>query len=209
MVPTSINPLHSYSGGYDIVVINLTTSGSYHWHTFYGSQADELGTGIAANASEVWVSGLSDASWRGPASTNPIHAHSGGGDITALKLDADGAYTWHTFYGSSGNEAATGVVLHSTSGAGFIAGYSATTWQGDGNTAPLHAHVGGNDFTVLALSGAGAYDWHTFYGSTNNDEARGLAIDNTNSLYVGGVSTAGWYGRRQKSLWMAMLVAMI
>ncbi len=31
---------------------------------------------------------------------NPVHAYSGSNDVFVLKLDANGAYQWHTFYGS-------------------------------------------------------------------------------------------------------------
>ena len=192
--PAAIDPLHSYTGGSDLVVLKLAATGAYQWHTFYGSQGEDLGAGIAANDSVVWATGFSEASWRGPSSANPLHAHSGGNDIAVLKLDTSGGYGWHTFYGSSGSETGSGVVLHATSGAGFISAYSGAAWQGDGNTAPLHAFSGGNDLTVLALSGAGAYDWHTFYGSTGSDEARGLGIDASNNLYVGGTSGASWLG---------------
>ena len=34
----------------------------------------------------------------------PLHAHSGGPayDMFVLKLDTNGAYQWHTFYGADG-----------------------------------------------------------------------------------------------------------
>ena len=35
--PAGQNPLHAHSGGNDIFVLKLDSSGAYQWHTFYGS----------------------------------------------------------------------------------------------------------------------------------------------------------------------------
>ena len=35
--PAGQDPIHAYSGGGDIFVLKLNSSGAYQWHTFYGS----------------------------------------------------------------------------------------------------------------------------------------------------------------------------
>ena len=42
------------------------------------------------------------ASWRGDNDVDPLHAYSSGNDLTVLKLDSNGNYAWHTFYGANG-----------------------------------------------------------------------------------------------------------
>jgi len=49
---------------------------------------------------------------------------------------------------------------------------------------PLNAHAGTADIVVVKLSSAGAYQWHTFYGSTSVDEAFGIAVDSSANIYV-------------------------
>jgi hypothetical protein len=54
------------------------------------------------SAGEQILVGYSEKSWDGPGSETPLHPFQGGGrDITIVKMDANGAYQWHTFFGSS------------------------------------------------------------------------------------------------------------
>jgi len=88
--PAGQAPLHAYSGKNwigDIIVLNLDFSGAYQWHTFYGSESDEWGNGIAADNSGVYIIGVSRGSWNGPSDQAPLHTYSGGDDdLVVLKL---------------------------------------------------------------------------------------------------------------------------
>ena len=162
----------------------------YQWHTFYGSGNDDYGRAIALDGTgNIYVAGTSTASWLGDGNTAPKHAHSGGKDLVVLKLNGSGVYQWHTFYGSAGNDEGQGLAVDS-SGNVFVTGTGNATWSGDKNKAPLHSYSGGSDLVVLKLNGAGAYQWHTFYGSTGSDEGRGLAVDTDGNIYVTGTSMA-------------------
>jgi hypothetical protein len=70
-----------------------------------------------------------------------------------LKLDEDGAFQWHTFYGSSDSDMGFGIVMD-PQGDPIITGISYSTWQGDSGANPLHAYSAGNDIVTLKLSGA-------------------------------------------------------
>lgn len=194
--PSSQAALHSYSGGADIAAIKMSTSGGYAWHTFYGSQGDDIASGIRPGSSgSLWISATCEATWKGPGvSSNPKHAHSGGTDMAALVLTSAGAYSWHTFYGSSSNDVATSVWVNTTTGNGFLVGYSSTTWLGDSSTAPLHAYNAGSDIAVVGLSSSGVYQWHTFYGGSANDEGKSIAVNIDGSLYIAATSFANWVG---------------
>jgi hypothetical protein len=68
-------------------VLKLDATGVYQWHTFYGSISDDYSDGIAVDGGGgVYITGMSIASWDGPAGQAPQHAHSGGYDIVVLKL---------------------------------------------------------------------------------------------------------------------------
>ena len=44
----------------DIFVLKLNSSGTYQWHTFYGSSSDDYGYGIVTDGSgNVYVTGYS------------------------------------------------------------------------------------------------------------------------------------------------------
>ncbi len=137
------SPLHAHSGsppgnsGYtDIVVLKLDSSGSYQWHTFYGSNYHDRGDAIAVDGNgSVYVRGESDVTWG-----SPLHAHSSDScDNYVLKLDGTGAYQWHTFYGSAND-----IALDST------ANIYVTTGPGVG---------------VMKLDGHGAFQWQASYGT--------------------------------------------
>ena len=189
------NPLHTHSGGDDIVVVKLNSSGTYQWHTFYGSGNDDEGYDIAVDGSgNVYVTGESWQSWNGPLGQAALHAYSGPSDIFVLKLDSSGAYQWHTFYGSGDEDVGYGIAVDGSSNV-YVTGRSPVAWQGDGNAAPLHDHSGiVNDIVALKLSGSGTYQWHTFYGADNDDRGYGIAVDGNDNVYVTGYSVLTWQG---------------
>ncbi|HNT77128.1 MAG TPA: SBBP repeat-containing protein [Anaerolineae bacterium] len=259
--PGDAAPLHAHSGGYDVMVIKLNHQGAYQWHTFYGSipetadDGDDEGLAIAVDAGgNVYVTGYSDKTWVGPGDAAPLAPHGGdaeymfllklassgayqwhtffqpghakaidvagsdvyvagiavsswetpthayGGSLVALKLNSSGAYQWHTYYGagaSSADEVAYGIVADAAHNAVYITGQSPDTWLGDGDTAPLHDFSGGagytSDFIILKLDSAGAYQWHTFYGAAEFDDiGRGITVDGSGNPIIAGQSAASW-----------------
>ena len=128
-----------------------------------------MAIGIAVDSSgNVYVTGFSNDTWRGPNGQNPLNAYNGGDsdfgtDIFVLKLNSSGAYQWHTFYGA-GDDYGEGIAVDGN-GNVYVTGYSNDTWNGPSGQSPLNAYNGGTDIFVLKLDSSGAYQWHTFYGS--------------------------------------------
>ena len=193
--PGAVAPLNAFGGGFvDIIVIKLNNAGVYQWHTFYGPGNNETGNDITVDGSgNVYVVGTGDATWNGPGGTAPLHAHAGGGDIVVIKLNATGAYQWHTFYGSADGDSGYGIALDG-SGNIYVTGGSQVTWNGPGAVAPLNPHAGSGDIVVVKLNSAGAYQWHTFYGSAMGDSGMRIAVDGSRNIYATGYSDATWNG---------------
>jgi hypothetical protein len=193
-------PQHSFGGSFDMTVLKLNGNGAYLWHTFYGSSTADIAWGIDVdNAGNIYVSGYATQTWLGTGDTSPIHAYSGTNeDVAVLKLNGNGVYQWHTFYGSTGQDSGKGIAVDG-SGSVYIAGSSDSSWQGDGSTDPLHAHSGQKDILLLRLNTSGAYQSHTFYGSASNDIANGIAIDDQSSVSLAGESDASWLGDSLRS----------
>jgi len=179
------SPLHSHSGGYyDIVVVKLNSSGTYQWHTFYGSSNYDFVFGIAVDPSDsVYVTGYSYATWG-----TPLDAHAGGGnpDIVVIKLNGSGDLQWHTFHGSSGDDSGKGIAAD-PSGNVYVTGSSDATWG-----SPLNSYNGSRDIVVCKLDSSGSLQWHTFYGSSSGDYGYGIAVDSPGNLYVTGYSNSTW-----------------
>ena len=193
--PTGQLPLHAHSGDRDVFVLKLSSAGAYQWHTFYGGSAEDHGlAAVLDSGGNVYVTGYSYASWKGPAGQLPLHAYSGGlYNVFVLKLSSAGAYQWHTFYGGSSSDVGSAAVLDSI-GNVYVSGSSGSSWNGPAGQLPLHAHSGGGDAFVLKLSSAGAYQWHTFYGGSGTDYGQATALDSSGNVYVFGYSLASWNG---------------
>ncbi len=144
--PGATAPLNPHAEDMDIVVLKLNSSGAYQWHTFMGvtgAGGFDYGHGIAVDGSgDVYVSGESTFTWDGPGGAAPLNPHAGVRDIVVLKLNSNGAYQWHTFMGGNNEDWGYGIAIDRSSNV-YITGYSETTWDGPGSTAPLNPHGGG------------------------------------------------------------------
>lgn len=191
---TNTEPIHSYSGREDISVFKLTSDGAIQWHTFFGSNLEDYVAGVAVDENEnVYVSGTSVGAWLGEGNTPPLHSHTGKQDMTVLKLAYDGAYLWHTFYGSAEDDESQSMAVDPENNV-YILGESDNAWRGDGNREPLHGWTDQLDIAVLGLTELGTYRWHTFYGGADRDQAGGIALQNNQGLYFAATSLNSWLG---------------
>lgn len=108
-------------------------------------------------------------------------------------LIIDPTYQWHTFYGAGESEDDYGSGIAVTADGVYVSGNSNATWNGDGDKLPIHGHSGSSAIAVLKLDTSGAYQWHTFYGSSGADYGYGIAVM-AGSIYVTGASDANWNG---------------
>ena len=73
-----------------------------------------------------------------------------------LKLDTNGKYLWHTFYGSDAWDESYGIAVDG-SGNVYVTGKSGSTWNGDGGANSLHNYSGIGGIFVLKLGGWNDY----------------------------------------------------
>ena len=109
----------------------------YAWHTFLGSSSSidgglNLGTDSDGN---IYLVGISNEEWLGPAGQAPLHA-AGGSNIVIVKLNKHGAYQWHTYYGSPSSNGVWGIAVDGN-GDVYITGWSMDTWNGPQTQAPF------------------------------------------------------------------------
>ncbi len=147
--PSGKPPVNAHSGGNsDLFVLKLATSGGYQWHTFHGGSAFDYGMGVAADGANVYVTGFGGA-WSGPDGQTPRHPYTGSFDAFLLSLGVNGAYQWHTFYGSLTNDHGNSIVLDG-GGSLYVAGRSSTLWTVE-DRVPLNPHTSGNNYDLFAL----------------------------------------------------------
>jgi len=192
---------HLHDADSTLFVLKLNSSGEHLWHTFYGEgKVPSFGMEVNENG-DVYVTGESAHSWLGNENIAPLHAHTIEEirDAFVLKLNTNGAYQWHTFYGCSSSDSGQSIVLDSNNDP-YITGYSDASWLGDGATTPRHAHAGDSkDILVMKLTNAGVYQWHTFYGAASvYDTGYDISASGSN-LYISGVSRGSWLGSSSQS----------
>jgi len=176
------SPINPNAGGGDAFVAKLDSSGVLQWHTFLGSNSNDLGWSVAADGSgNLYATGRSGAGWG-----SPINSHAGGTALFVVKLDSSGVLQWHTFLGSS-NYGWEGSVAADGSGNLYVIGDSESGWG-----SPINSHAGNSDAFVAKLDTSGVLQWHTFLGSGSNDHGRSVAVDGSGNLYAAGDSNAGW-----------------
>lgn len=111
-------------------------------------------------------------------------------------LNTNGQRQWNTFYGSNGDDIGSAISVDA-GGNAYIAGWSAGSWQGDGNASPSHPYsgTGAADIVVLKLNSSGVYRRHTFYGdSDTHDYGVSIALDSNHAVFTTGTSQSTWRG---------------
>jgi hypothetical protein len=197
--PAGEPPLNTLSvGGINyIYVLKLDNNGVYQWHTFYGSgqPIDNIRGIYIDKTDDVYITGNS-AQWNGPEGISPINSHSSGNnnDIFLLKLNGNGVYQWHTFYGTSESSEFGSAVFADNNGFVYVTGGSNSSWKGPTGEEPKNTSAGGSDIFILKLNKSGIYQWHSFFGSPNDDYGGLLTIDRNNDLTILGVSRQVWNG---------------
>lgn len=165
----------------------------YQWHTFYG--AKDIGADIAVSGNgDIYIVGTCLAAWPDDSSVVPLNPYSGAGDMVVVKLNSQGVYQWHTFYGAANGYDEGADIFLAEDGSIYLVGQSERNWLGDGGTAALHQHKGYMDIVVVKLNSSGSYQWHTFYGSFSDDEGYGIAGSGNDKIFITGVSTYSWLG---------------
>jgi hypothetical protein len=102
-------------------------------------------------------------------------------------------YRWHTFYGSANYDGSYGIAS-AVDGSIYLTGNSRANWLGDNGEEPLHSFTGTgfDDLVVMKLDSAGTYQWHTFYGSSDQDGGVKIALDDNGGIYIYGFSYVSW-----------------
>jgi hypothetical protein len=163
--PDGQSPLNPHFGGSyssNLFVVKLDEAGGYLWHTFHGegqgAEQDSfscVGSSIAVGQDgDLLVTGGSSGTWNGPDGQAPVNEHSGYHDAFVLELDADGAYSWHAFFGANADADIDEGASIALDGAGNIysTGVSESTWNGPNGEAPVNTHAGDYDIYVLKLT---------------------------------------------------------
>jgi outer membrane protein assembly factor BamB len=166
------------AGGADLWVSKYDATGNRLWSRLLGTTGKDGANAIAVSGGAVYVAGVT-------ASALPGSTAAGKTDIALARYDESGTLVWSRSFGSSADEAATGVAVDA-SGNVYVSGTTS-------GTLPGAVSAGGNDIFLAKFDPSGARLWVKQLGTSAADSGTGVAVGADGGIYVSGI-TAGPLG---------------
>jgi hypothetical protein len=168
------------SGGWDIFVAKLDTSGNWLWAVKAGGPEDDTGYGIALdNSGNVLVTGK----FRGTATIGTaVFIGYGDDDIFVSKLNNSGNWTWSRRAGGTASDEAADISTDAN-GYVFLTGHFAATASFGSTDLTTE---GGSDIFIAKMNPSGTWQWARQAGGTGNDRGKGIALDASSNAFITG-----------------------
>lgn len=157
-------------GGEDLFITKWDAAGNKVWSEQWGTAETDVASAAAVDAAgHLWIAGRTAGDLEGEPSV-------GGYDAFLAELDTDGQVMQVLQFGTTSGDAAYSLVLDG--GNIWVAGIT----QGDLNG---EANSGGIDSFVVKLDSDLSPIWTRLWGTTSEDLAAGLALDESGGAYLG------------------------
>ena len=189
--------------------------------TYLGGNGDNAAYGIAVdNAGNAYVAGATDAT--NFPTTNAIPGYFGTNisglfdpvvklypsDAFVAELDASGSnLVYSTYLGGDGADAAYGIAVDSA-GHAFVTGFTFSTnfpHTANARFKQLQCtnsfYFNCNAFVTEVASNGGALVYSTYFGGTNYDIGKGIAVDTNGSVYVTGYTASTNFPTQNAVAW--------
>ena len=164
----------------DIFVAKYASDGTHLWSKGFGSVGDDVGYGIATDASgNILIVGNAQGSVNFGGGLLPAP---GGIDVVVAKFDPNGNHQWSKQFGGSSTDGGFGVATD-TGGNVFVTGYVQGSADFGGGALPAN---GSFDTFLVKYSAGGAHLWSKQFGGTGADEALGVTTDGAGNVMISG-----------------------
>lgn len=161
-----------HKGAVDIFLAKYDSAGSQTWIKQLGTSSDDYGMGIAVDSSGAsYVTGYT----MGALETGQ---HQGGRDLFVVKYATDGTPLWKKQFGTTADEEGLGIAVDATFNS-YITGYTEGSLTADG-------HQGLKDLFIIKLDTTGNRLWSHQFGTTNDDQGTGIAVDAAGAIVLTG-----------------------
>ncbi|MBM3695045.1 MAG: hypothetical protein FJW79_03815 [Actinobacteria bacterium] len=156
-------------GGWDVLVRSYDHAGRHRWTRQFGTSAEDWGSGVAVDASGVYVVGHTGGAL-------PGQTHRGGTDVFLRVYNHAGQLQRTHQFGTSESDFAWAVAVHA-SGV-YVVGHTS-------GTLPGMASQGGEDAFVRSYTHDGKHRWTRQFGTSETDNGHGVAVDASGVYVVG------------------------
>lgn len=175
------------SGQEDAVIYRLDASGNRLWSTYFGGTDIDNAKGIATDASgNAYVVGHTNS--QDLPVLNSLQGNYGGGTYDAFiaKYNSTGVVQWASWRGGTGADFGTAITADDN-GTCYVVGYTATTLNFPllNPIQPTKAGSAGvYDGFIMSFTSAQTMQWSTYYGGTDEERFRAVALDPTGTNIV-------------------------
>ncbi len=167
-------------GSDDIYIVKTTPDGTFVWaRNLGGSSADIPNELVIDLSGNIYLTGI----FAGTADFDPEAGVSnlvstGGDDVFATKLTANGQLVWAKSFGGSGDDIGYAIEIDDYDSTVFIIGnYTGTADLNPGAATATVTSNGSSDIFMVKLSNTGDYITSKTIGGTGMDRGRDLVID--------------------------------
>ncbi len=167
------------AGNQDFWIVKITSDGTILWQKTFGYLGLDNGTTLIQTKDNGYlITGVLDVSasqGQGNSSKNSLrHA---GGDVWAIKLNANGEFVWSKYFGGSFTDTPFGVV--ETADNNYIIAASS-----DSNDVDITNNKGSYDFWIFKIDADGKLVWEQSFGGSEIDEPRAITSTNDGNFIV-------------------------
>lgn len=191
----------------DAFIVKFDSEGKRLWSTYFGGEKWDFTRDCALDSkSNIYVTGFTGSS-NAVATDGAFQQTLGGGDDAFVaKFDSDGRLQWSTYFGGAGNEHVHGIEVDNRNDALYICG---RTLSGSGIASPgaYKTALGGEaDGYFAKFDLDGGRIWSTYYGGSDYDQSKAIAIDSSGNVYLigateshDGIATTGAFQNEHSS----------
>ena len=181
---------NTYGGGTaDAFLVKFDASGARQWATYYGSNRNSYGQGVALDGlGNVYLEGYTNDTTTGSIASGGFQNTNGGGtnDAFLVKFDANGTRLWGTYYGGTGNDVGQ-CLTTDIAGNIYLAGNTASNANIANGGFQTTYGGGTSDAFLVKFNPGGVRQWATYYGGGATDEGRAIC-SHGDHIYLSGRS---------------------
>ena len=174
----------TYPGNNAVFITSFNSSGSIMYSTYFGGSGADAGESIHIDSNNnYYITGYT-LSKNFPTKNAFNATNNGNYDVFCTKFNQSNQLIFSTYFGGSNDDTGMGITTDSDNSI-IISGYSASP-----DFPVLQAfdssYAGNNDAFVTKLDPSGSLLYSSFFGGSGQDIGYGLAIDDTDSVYISG-----------------------
>lgn len=173
------------AGGSDFFIVKYAPSGVLVWAKRIGGTFDDFGNAVTVDGSDNIIvtgdfSGTVDFGGTTLTYTPPLFGIAP--DAFVAKYGPSGGLIWVKKFGGNSGDSGSAVTVDSLGTIYVACSFSSTNADFDGRMLVAQS----TDFAVVQMASGGGVNWAIRHGSTDVDQARGIAVDASGNVWVCG-----------------------